>query len=1048
MAQSKDSLNQGLISEKAKLDSFFADVNRVLPKLSEELVSARKSGNKELEGQIAQKMITLQSEADLQNNRYAEIQEKLEAPKLREISKATEALRTGSYKEQEKLSSIGIPGGGIMMFPSVAFKTKEQEERENSAKKQLLSIQTNIPSDAINLDSKNMPASQRFVLGALQSADSEAQYLEGKYGQGNIYPVQIDGETRFVVKKKDGTAFTTEKKGAAGTAGAAIVEVPIMASEIGAGIGTLAVTRSPSLAIVASGAARTGVGTLTDSMFEQFAGVEPQWYRAFTRRGGEALFSVATGFAVDRATSKYIGNRISSQFPNEFAQNLEKSASRIMAREKAAASTAGRKAGEISIPSGAKIGGPRGLETQQVLAGELPDSGFVGSMKRTQETLRGLWDSYTNNVPIDPAKFANVAKSQRANMEKLTREIANRSNLSADAVKASVEKRMAAYNSIGSNTDKLGEDLGKYVIEADTILNEAKKAEINQFADLANQAGFEMDAKNLLDLFSSARRELNPKGAVNDVAVKSIEDRLRRRAFAEELLQEAQVKRSEIVNSGRKVPFELEEEIKELSAKRGPVDSVEFDSWVKEYNNLYQDNLVGSGTKDALGSMVSQNVAKKRREIYSNYNVDLPDGTKINLGDQFQKVADSIESRNELQRGLLGRVVAEESGTNKMFPREIVSTVMKEPAKIRKVLDAVKNLEASDPTKAGITADITDKMQKQYLDSLGFGRPGIDIRSIKYDRQMMEELWGNSAPRIMQDMDEIMSTIKKADYNNQLTFDDVKRMGSVLDLESRRQVKKEIVNRLKSERQLEILQNKEIFKLAKKGDFKSIDPDQLSAVVLSNAFTANETKDLMLSLSKHSTDARNLYKGDFARELLNKFPGGDSPAGPPYTPMFDTEGFVKAMDAPIGKSQFRKKVETVLGEDDANFLYDLATVYNANKIKAIPAGDPVRFTAGLGGVSFYLAHGVNRGIRNRLMAAMLTSGSQRHGLKRALAKEIGGGAVDEQYRQMFKEIFTTRNGLMALSNQGKDDEEFSNYLSEMAKKFREDDAELNSIVPE
>jgi len=1045
MSQDKANMNEDLINEKTKLDGFFADVNRTLPILGDKLVAARESGNKDLEGQLAQKMITLQTEADVQSNRYAEIQGQLEAPKLKEVSEATEALREGGYKQQRTTPVMGVAGVGVISPPPSFRTTATQEE---SDKKRLISTVTNVPEENISLDSKNMPATQRFVLGALQSGDSEAKYLEGKYGANNIYPVEIDGETRFVVKKKNGTAFTTEKKGLAGTTGAVMVEVPIVTSEIASGIGTLAATKSPSMAIVASGAARAGVGTLTDSIFEMAAGVEPQWYRAFTRRGGEALFSVATGFGVDRATSKFLGNRISSQFPNEFADNLEKSASRIMAREKAAATAASKKAGEVSVPSGAKIGGPRGLETQQFLAGELPDSGFVGSMKRTQETLRGLWDSYTNNVPLDPAKFANVAKSQRANMDKLTREIASRSNLSVDAVKLSVDKKIAAYNSIGANTDELGSLLGQYVIDADTVLNEAKKLEINQFADLADKAGFEMDAKNLLNLFTSARRELNPKGATSDVAVKSIEERLRRRAFAEELLQEAQVKRAGIITSGRKVPIELEEEIKELSMKRGPVDSVEFDTWVKEYNNLYQDNLVGAGTKDVLGSLVASNVGGKRRDIYSSYNVELPDGSTVNLGEQFQKVANSIESRNELQRGLLGRVVAEESGTNKMFPREIVSTVMKEPAKIRKVLNAVKQLESSDPNKAGITADITNRMQKQYLDSLGFGRPGNNISSIKYDRQMMEELWGNSAPRIMQDMDEIMSTIQKADYSNQLTFDDVKRMGSVLDLDSRKKVKKEIIGRLKAERKLEILQNKEIFKLAKKGDFKSIDPDQLSSVVLSDAFTSSETKDLMLSLSKQSIDARNLYKGDFARELLNKFPGGDSPAGPPYTPMFDTEAFVKAMDSPMGKSQLRKKVETVLGEDDANFLYDLANIYNANKIKAIPAGDPVRFTAGLGGVSFYLAHGVNRGIRNRLMAAMLTSGSQRHGLKRALAKEIGGGAVDEQYRQMFKEIFTTRSGLMALANQGKDDKEFSNYLAETARKFREEDSELDSITTE
>jgi hypothetical protein len=1046
MAQEKNSPSQDLLAEKGNLDKFFEEANSSLSNLSQKLRDANAAGDTDLTRRLSNDLLSLKSFADSKSERYAEIESELKKPELAKISEATKRLREGESERRFFLPVAAPGGGGIStMLPSGLEKTQQELDAQ---KKKDLSVATNIPPEKISLDSGSMPAEERFFLGALQSGVSEAKYLTDKYGENNVYPVQIDGETKFVIRKKDGSAFTTEKSGVAGFSGAAIVEAPILAAEIGSALGTLATTKSPTLALVASSATRANLGPLVDGFFEKTAGVEPQWYRAYLRRGGEALVSFVAGGVIDRAFSKYIGNRVSSSFPNDFAQNLEKSASRIVSREEAAAKAAGREAGEISIPSGAVIGGPRGLETQQQLAGAVPDSGFVGSMKRTQETIRGLWDSFSKGVKPDPAKFANVAKAQRANQEKLTREIAGKANMSAEVVQANIDSRIAAYRSIDANKDELGQLIGRYVLEEDEVLRKAKENEVNTLFDLADKAGFEMQPRQLYDIFVNLRRQQNPGGAISEAAVSGVESDLRRRAFAEDLLLRAKLKRGDLQQRRLKVPFELEQEITELSKLRGPINAREFDLWIRRYGDARQENMVGASTKDVLGGMISNEASALRRKMYSDFNVDMPDGSVINLGDQFQIVTDRLKAREQLQKGLLSGIVREELGTNKMFPREIVNAVMAEPTKIRKVLGVLKDYEASDPKFAGITADVTDKMQRQYFNSLGFNRPGLNAASINYDRQMVEELWGNAAPRVMQDIDEIRKVASKYGSDVVLTFDDLKQMGSFLDQTSRDKVKSQIEGRLRAESKLKLLENSQIFKLAKQGDFKSIDPDALSRAILSDSFTIGDTKDVLVNLSRFSTDARNAYKGDFIRELLNRFPGGDSPAGPPFTPMFDTEGYVKAMDSPLGKSPLRKKIELVLGSSDDEFLYDLSKVYNANKIIPRIEGDAIRATLGLGGISVYAAHGVSGSIRNKLMAAMLSTGSKRYGLKRALAKEIGGGAVDEQYRMMFKDLFTTRTGLMALANQAKDDEEFSDYLVDMAKRFRDDDIELNSIIPE
>lgn len=1031
------------LSRKEELDQFFADVRTTLPKLEQKLLEANQSGNVDLEREIANEIIILQDEADRQSEAYADILAEESEAKTKEVAKQTQLLREGTYKPTP-LSSFGaFSPGEIPVAPRPEIKPPQELADK---RKQALSVVTGIPVEKISEGIKNMPASERFVLGSLQSGDTEAKYLEKIYGEGSVFPVEMDGETKFVVRRKDGSAFTTDKKGIAGTAGAVAVEAPILAGEIGAFLGTLAGTKSPTIAVVASGGARAGIGTVVDAGFEKMLGLEPEWSKAMTRRGTEGFVSAVTGGVVDKATSKFLSNRVSGTFANEFADELERSAARLTARERAAATSAGRLPREITIPAGARIAGPRGLASQQVLAGELPESGFVGAMKRSHEAIIDLVNNFKNGIPLDPSKFAGVAKRQASLERQLVSEIAEKSNLSAEAIRANAEARMAAFGSIDSNVDKLGEILGESVKLADKELKDFKNEKYAEVWDVADTAGFQMEPFELLEMFQGIRRTQNRGGTANAAAVESVEKRLERRARASELLDEAESKAQKFLEKGENVPFDLQKEIDDLSALQGPINANEFDAWIKEFQNLRQDNLVGANTKDVLGQMVAKEASNKRMEIYSGYNATMPDGSVVNLGDKFREASQAVAAREELQTGLLGKVVEQELGTTKMYPREIVSTVMKEPAKIRRVMDAVAKYEAADPSRAGLTADINTRMQKAYFDSLGFGRPGVNVSSIKYDRQMVEELWGQAAPRVMKDLDELNLTLSKAGHSSQLTFDDIARLGSVLDEKSRDQVKKQIAARLRVEGKLQILRNNQLFKLASKGDFRRIDPDALTGAILSDGFTITETKTILSKLSRFSPDARNLYKGDFVREMLNKFPGGDSPAGPPYTPIFDTEAFAKAMSAPVGKSQFRKKVEAVLGEDEAQFWYDIALAFNANKIRPAADLENVRATAGFAGVSMYLAQGLGKNTRNRIMAAMLSSGSKRHGLQRALAKEVGGAAVDDAYREMFKEVFTTRTGLMALANQAKDDEEFSLYLAEMAKRFRDDDAEFNAIM--
>lgn len=1057
MAEPKANNRDLLVQEKAGLDNFFQQVNQAIPALNAELENAQASGDQKLAEKISNDILAVRNEVEAKSQRYADLDFELTSG-IEQVKEATGRLREGKTKEEfiTRPAMFSGMGGSMPSYTPAQYDQRLVEEQ----KKKDLSLVSGVAPENIDLNPLNVPPSQRMALGALQSPEARGKYIESKYGQGNVLPVTLGNENEFLVKRNNGTAFVTEKKGLAGTVGAAIVEAPIVVGETAAFLKTLAGTGSPPLALVASGATRAGMGSIIDTGLETALGLEPDWsksfYRAFSRRGTEAAISVATGALIDPASSKFLANRISSTFANEFADQLEASATRLLARERAVASAAGRSAGEVSIPAAARIGGPLGLESQQYLAGRMQGTsygGFASSMKRTQETLRNLWDSYANGTPLNASTFKEAAAQQLKNRNKLAEEIARRSNLSVNAVRQNLDNRLARYSQAQSNQDQLGELIGAVTNQARETQNKIKNETFDRVFDFADELGANQDPKALLQFVQNTRRIESKKGAFDNSAVSSVEKRLERRANAQELLDDTYAKIDKLQNAGKEVPRRLTKEVDELKALLGPMDAREFDYWIRAVRDAKPDGAIGAGTKDQLGMAVADKMSKYRRDFYSSYQRTNPDGSIENLGSFYDNAVNEYDKRMQYEVNLLGRILNEEGGQQKMFPREIVSAVMAEPAKIRNVMDAVAQHEAQDQSRAGISNQIRGMMQNQYINNLGLGRPGSGVSSIKYDAGMVRELWGSSADRIMRSMDEINNTIGKTNLGKNLSALDVEMMGNALDENSRKQVLKQIESRLKAERDLEILENNQIFKLAKNNNFESLDPDMLAKFILSDGSTPSQVSSTLVNLSKFSPEERNAFKGDFTRELLNSFPGGKTPFGEPFTPMFDTEAFVKAMDAPIGVSSLRKKIEAVLGKEDADFLYDLAKVNNANQIKFASSGEPLRMTAGLSGVSVYLANGVTSGVKNRLMAAMLTASTKEkkklNSAIRAMAAGVGeNGQIDLAYKNMMKDVFTTRNGLASLARQAQNNEEFSLYLNEMGNRFREDDEELNRIIDE
>ena len=470
------------------------------------------------------------------------------------------------------------------------------------------------------------------------------------------------------------------------------------------------------------------------------------------------------------------------------------------------------------------------------------------------------------------------------------------------------------------------------------------------------------------------------------------------------------------------------------------MDFKAFDAYIRAFNDARPDNAVGGTTKDVFGAGVSAELSELRRNIYSKFNATAPDGTVKNLGDEFQKATELVQARGAFEKNTLGGILKEAGGEASATSRQIVSSVMGDPAKINRVLQAAKELELADPTQVGVANNLQGMMRLQYLNDHGMGSKK-GVARLDYDQGMLDSLYGNKAAAAARGLDSINDKLRVLKSANvpEMTLTDLNALSSALSKDARDEVANGIIKRNALEKQEEALVRSSIFKAATKGNFENIDPDLLSKSILSKASSIGQTKTTMAKLSQASLESRNLFKGDFMRNLLDEYPGGTPSAAAPYTPLFDAKKFLADWESPTGKSQFAQKLETVLGQKDAQFIYDLAKVYEGNTIADIAAkGANLRTLKSGSGVTFVLPiTPILSAVRNRYLAAMLSTGSERYGLKSALARNALPGEVNDAYVKMFNNTFATRQGIMALANQASSDPEFSAELQNAVKEFEE-----------
>ena len=949
---------------------------------------------------------------------YTSLQEQEAKPKQDEISKLGEELRQPYVSSPPRgLSPFGLMPGVPDSTVDLNVPTRqEQTERKRDLVAQLY----NAPVSKDGMAAEMPSAGVRAGVGALPTPEGELEYLKRTYPNANITPIDIAGQTEYLIKNPDGTSFTTLNKGVAGTAGMLAVEAPLTLLEGGATLGTLAATRSPGTATVAGAGTRAILGPVADSITRMALKMPQEVGESVSRRGMEAGIGMALGLGVDVIPSRVVAVRAPFKSENTFLKEFTESAAR-------------RGLSETAIPAGAQFG-PLGVSAGQELSGLYTKSQIAGLKLKSQQSLLGQLKDFMSDVPKDPNNFANVAINQKARQDAFAREIANSNNKNVNLVDDTIRDILTPLSK--ANVDNLGSFFRTTIQSAEDQAVKETTKQYDVLADVGDAAGFNIKAEELLRVLRPIKARINIAGAFDDSAVKGVEKRLMEIVDAPRLIAQAQSRLTKATGANK---IKLISEIQRLQSINKPLDFRGFDAYIRAFNDARPDNAVGGSTKDAFGAGVASELSKLRRGIYSQFNATMPDGTIRNLGDEFAIATERVAERAAFEKNTLGTILREAGGEQATTPRAIVSAVMREPGTINRVLQATRQLELDDPAQAGITNKLQGMMRIQYLSDLGMGSK-TRVSRLDYDDGIINALYGKDSANMSRSLDSLNDNLRVLRSKNipELSLTDLNAMSAALGKNDRDKIANEIILRDALKQQERKLVSSFVFKQASKGNFENVDPDLLSKSIINDA-SIGQTKTTMAKLSQSSLDSRNLFKQDFKRNLLERYPTSETTSGASYDTFFDTKKFLLDYGTPAKPTEFAKKLDIVLGNQDSLALYDIAKLYEAAKIPDVKAKSfQARFmTSGSGVTSVIPIIPVVTTFRNRYLTAMLSTGSDRYGLRAALARSALPGEINDIYTKMFKGLFLTREGMAALSHQASGDPEFSAELKQTAREFAE-----------
>jgi hypothetical protein len=985
------------------------EINNLLGRYSLLTESAMQKGQRDKAQQFLAKKKELLAEAERIQVSLDTQQDQVAGQELSQTTNAAESLARGDYKEK----SYFAPSKYAPAMPSTSVASKSKQEKNLKR-----DIGTYLGVDPKKVDTSGLPAEDKIKLAALNQPESKIEYLVNKYGGENLFDINLDGKNRFVVRRGDGS-FLLSGRGEVeptDTLSLGTEVAPTIAGAI-----TIGKTGSP---LAASGA-YAGVGATQDMLMQYLAGVEVTPKRV----AGQRLTEAALTYPIDLATAgtaKFLSRRIGEDMFNRYANELTRAKDVLTSRMSAS------EAAKVSLPKTIEFG-PRAVAGERILAGMSPEKGFSRKMRRTQEALAGEWEKFLGEVPGEPTALTQTASDVLKQRSDLVDLLSFETRQPKRVIEGYLDSKISGFKKSEFNKTELGNGLTSLAGEFEQKAISIKNDSYDELFRSADSAGLSTDPNALRSLIRQFRIESYPK---ENPAVKKVESALTRRILGGKRLSVLQG----IIDKGKELTQFQKEAYQELMQTTGPISANELDTYIRIIKDAAPapGQVAGAGTQAEVASEVSNKLSKWRDELYDD----------AGLTDLRQKAITDYDARMAFERGTPGQILKEVLGEQVKTPYDVVDLVLKEPTTINRVVGSLKQYATTPKQKQAFDKAIFGLQQAYIEKTLGTGY--LPSR-VNFDVGVVRALWGESGDRMVKSLSGVNNALAKSKLDTNLTMDDVNQLYGALDQDSINSVTQSIIARKTYEQGIEKLTNSQIYKLAKESGFEKVDPDSLSQFILSPNTTITQTRDVWKSLN---AEDKNLYKADFTRALLNKYPSAGFTSNKPYIRFFDSERFLKDVNGldDFGDripSDLRNKLEVVLGKEQADYIESFARVLESTTPIAKKDNETIRATMGLGGVSVYMAQGVTKPVRNWLMAGALSSGAmEKSGIIRFIAKDSGVEATEQAYKNMMKNLFTTRSGLTSLYTQAAEDEEFAQYLSELNQGMKSDEEMLKQMKSE
>lgn len=958
-------------------------------KLEEKLLQFKEAGDEQGMRQIGANLRSIQGE-------YARIAQNYEQEQAVRKESLLSGISSGTGIGFKKIKTYvpGIPTA-IPVYMEGSVPSKETNKLLKSQIAELLE------TDPKKVDVTNgIEFKETTVLAGLKDDESRKAYLQKKYKE--VLPLSTPGTSNFLVKDKNEKitlAFPLGVDTKDVVAAGATETLPLIAG-IGAGIASLGT--GPAAPVVASGAsnlAYSGVGALQDVGFRKMAGLPAGVGQIATERGKEA----ALGLGIDLLTygvAKPFTKRLGAGIENNLAKELRESTKLLEG-----------KGMKVRTPVGAQ-GGMAGLQLERSLGGAFPNMALAKEMEKTREVLFGYQKAAQEGVINVPK--ADIVARVKGEADQLASMIEKQNVKLKGQAKGWVDNRLKQIMPDKTNQVEAGKNISQILTNGQEVVRNAKNSAFDNFANEVDSAGILQTPEELAALLRPIVQ--NSRGGVNPV----VNDVYTRLANAPRDLQEAAILRSKINQIDAVGQAPNPEDIKRLAyldEYSQPFDARTSRDLIRKLQAQLPESSVGADASVKIARDATQAV----RDNFENKLANTP------LADKWGNFKDAYTDFLSYEKGQIGKMVTDNFGDLKIAPEEIIQKSLVDTKAVNDVLNAVK---ASGDTQG--EAYLRKTLQDAYLEKIGM-TSGYKGTKSNYKPEMVEALWGNplAAKRVNSQISELNDILAKNDIEVvNISADDVNRLLDIIPINEREKLIDDIVKKGKAQDRLDRLMSNEVVKQAKRGNWTYLDDTVTNDVLLNKASTSD-----VLEIFKRLPLSEQRKRGAsmFARMLDNYATSGTNQTRLGNN-LWDAE---KVGQDVLKNPQWLKNmkaVDKILGKDDMDVFIAASKVQAANKPMGKVENLEVRGVTTGADVKWY-ASPVKYLTNNTL--AMAYGSNQLRPLLSGIYKNIGDEAYQKNAKRLLKGVISTRSGLQAAVEQGKNDPDFQEQMQIILKQAQE-----------